>query len=386
MPDNDTIDTKSQLAWYHCGRCGSLFQSVTNMSKNRRCSECGFSPNPPATEKNSHTSQFSKSVDSVQKSDRHSHGQIRKTLTRKKTNPFMMRLVLIWVLATGLIVFAIKTIWHEEPTQKPESTINIADAASENENLFLVHKSMGQCIRTMREFLQAGPPEHRSQFVMQPIKAVARMTRHQDIENLTAVSPPTPESSQWNVVDIGEEKAIEVVWANADGRRFDAIFRKETDGWLIDWENFTRYSDMPLSAFLSGDGDAEAEFRLLARERLSEERKNMPTMSIMFYAPVFGRPAETEMSSSEFLIERNSTEGVLLEAAFSALKNKKRPFNAKLANYDPDGMIRVRVKIRRSGEMDTRAFKIVELKACHWYSSDLSGFDVGKEGGVKNQD
>jgi hypothetical protein len=298
----------------------------------------------------------------------------------------MMRLVLIWVLATGLIVFAIKTILHEEPTHKPESTINIADAAAENENLFLLNKSMGRCMQTMHEYLQASLPEHRSQFVMQPIKAVARMTRHQNIENLTTVSPPTPYSSQWNVVEIGEEKAIEVVWVNDDGRRFDAIFRKESDEWLIDWENFARYSDMPFSAFLSGNGDAEAEFRLLARERLAEERKKMPSLSIMFYTPVFGQPAETEMSSSEFLIERNSTEGVLLEAAFSALKNKKRPFNAKLANYDPDGMIRVRVKIRRSGEVDTRTFKIVELKACHWYSSDLPGFDVSKEGGVKSQD
>jgi hypothetical protein len=77
---------------------------------------------------------------------------------------------------------------------------------------------------------------------------------------------------------------------------------------------------------------------------------------------------------------------MLLKASFSALKNKKRPFDAKLANHDPEGMIRVRVKIRRSGEMDTRTFKIIELKACHWYSSDLPGFNITDKSELKNQD
>jgi hypothetical protein len=122
----------------------------------------------------------------------------------------------------------------------------------------------------------------------------------------------------------------------------------------------------------------------IIRERLAEERKDLSTISIVFYAPVFGRPAETGPPSPEFLIQRDSREGKLLDAAFAAVKNKKRPFNAKAFNLDPEGMIRVRVKIRRSGEMEARAFEIVELKACHWYSTDLPGFDVGKEGEVKN--
>jgi hypothetical protein len=178
---------------------------------------------------------------------------------------------------------------------------------------------------------------------------------------------------------MGDEKAVEGVWMNQDGRCFDALFRKGQDAWLIDWEHFVRYNDTPFPIFLSDDGYAEGEFRLLARERLAEERKDLATISIVFYAPVFGRPAETGPPSPEFLIQRDSREGKLLEAAFAAVKNKNRPFNAKPLNLDPEGMIRVRVKIRRSGEMDARAFEIVELKACHWYSSDLPGFDVNQE-------
>ena len=386
MPDDFTHNASNRSSWYHCARCGSLFQSATHVDKDRRCSECGFNPNTPASDQNTQSVRFAKSVNHLKDAAGASRGQIRKSLSRKKTTPVMLRLVIIWAILTGLIVFAAKTIWRTGSPHKPVPVKSSVDVALEKENLALLNKSMGSCMQTMRNFLLAGPPEQRSQYVMNPSKAVARMTRHQLIENLTEVPPPAPDSSQWQVVSMNGEKAIETTWSDNEGRRFEAIFRKEREEWLIDWEHFARYSDMPLAVFLSGNGDAEGEFRLLARERLAEERKDLPTISIMFYAPIFGRPSETEMSSPEFLIERNSPEGVLLQAAFSELKNKKRPFNAKLANLDPEGMIRVRVKIRRSGEADSRAFKIVELKACHWYSSDLSGLDVASGSETKNPD
>jgi hypothetical protein len=384
MPDKLRIDSRNQLSWYHCGRCGSLFQSVENAGKDRRCSECGSNPIPVASDKSSLGIQFPTTESRLKNKDKQAHGEIRKAVTRKKNNSFITKLVLAWALVTALIVLAARFIWHSESPEKTSPKNTASDAATQNENLYLLNKAMGQCMRTMHGFLQAGPPEQRSQFVIQPITAVTRMTRHREVENWSEISPPAPETSEWKIVSLGDEKAIETNWANADGRGFDAIFRKEGNEWLIDWEHFVRYSDMPFSVFLSGNGDAEGEFRLLARERLADERKNMSTISLMFYAPIFGLPADTASPSPEFLVDRNSPEGQLLKAAFSALKNKKRPFDAKLANHDPEGMIRVRVKIRRSGEMDTRAFKITELKACHWYSSDLPGFDLNQEINTNN--
>jgi len=276
MPNKLTIDTRDQLSWYHCGRCGSLFQSVDNGAKDRRCSECGFNPIPPITDKHTPSIQFPTTDSRLKNREKNSRGEIRQTVTRRKKNSFMTKLVLSWALVTGLIVFATKTIWGSGPRLKHEANASVADVTAENKNLYLLSKFMGHCIQTMQMFLKAGPPEQRSQYVMQPITAVTRMTRHRQIENWAEISPPSPESSQWDVVSLGDEKAIEANWVNADGRRFDAIFRKERDEWLIDWEHFARYSDMPLSVFLSGNGDAEGEFRLLARERLAEERKIYP--------------------------------------------------------------------------------------------------------------
>jgi hypothetical protein len=384
MPKINDIASEIDPLWYHCGRCGSLFQSVTHASKDHRCSECGSNPSPTITDKNTQTSRFTKTVNSVDNIKKYSQNPVKEQVRRKKSNHFLVILVVIWMVAIGLIVLAIKTIWSVKEIPNPVSNATVIETAAESENLALLNKYTSKCWDTLKKFLQAGLPEQRSQYVSQPITAVTRMTRYQDFEAMGNISLPTLNSSQWSVVSIGAEKSIEGFWMNEDGRCFDALFRKEQEEWLIDWEYFVRYSDMLLTVFLSGNGDAEGEFRLLARERLAEDRKNQPTISIMFYAPVFGRPTETGAPSPEFLVQRNSPAGKLLEAAFAALKNKKRPFNAKTLNVDPEGMIRVRVKIRRSGEMDTRAFDIVELKACHWYSSDLPGFDVDNEGEVKN--
>ena len=384
MPDNHTIDTKSQLSWYHCGRCGSLFQAEALNKGALRCGHCGFDPNPLPKEDNKSAIPFAKSVNHVANSQDKPLGPVRQTVRREKTNPLLFRLVIIWLMLLILLVIATRPGLREEKSNGPAPKVSEFNPVIEKEDFALLEQSVDNCKATMVGFLQAVLPEERSQFVWSPVNAILRMTRYQDLNPIAKVSPPTPNSSQWSVVRLGDEKAVEGIWVNEDGRSFEALFRKGQEGWLIDWEHFVRYNDMPFPIFLSDDGNAEGEFRLLARERLADERKDLSTISIVFYAPVFGRPAETGPPSPEFLIQRDSREGKLLEAAFAAVKNKKRPFNAKAFMLDPEGMIRVRVKIRRSGEMEARAFEIVELKACHWYSTDLPGFDVGKEGEVKN--
>jgi len=379
MPDNDKIDTKQQVSWYHCGRCGSLFHTEAPDKGARRCGHCGFDPNPLPRDDNKSSIPFAKSVKHVTNSQDKPLVPVRQTVRREKTNPLLFRLVLIWMMLLVLLVIAARSCWRVEESKAPAPKVSKAEAIEKKEDITLLESSTKKCNDTLVAFLQAALPEERSQFVWSPVNAILRMTRYQDLNMMGKISPPKANSSEWGVVRIGDEQAIEGIWMNEDGRCFEALFRKSQEGWLIDWEHFVRYNDIPFPIFLSDDGNAEGEFRLLARERLAEERKDLSTISIVFYAPVFGRPAETGPPSPEFLIQRDSREGKLLEAAFAAVKNKKRPFNAKALNLDPEGMIRLRVKIRRSGEMDARSFEILELKACHWYSSDLPGFDIDQK-------
>jgi len=385
MPEENTTANKHQLLWYHCGRCGSLFEAEASNLGIRRCTQCGFDPNPLPKEDQKTVIPFSKSVKHVNDDQEKPNHPVRQTIRREKANPLLFRLVFVWMMLLVAIVLTARTCWREEEKIEAPAKVSAVEAMDDKENSILLENSVKKCTETLNAFLQSVLPEERSQFVWSPVDAILQMTRHQDLNPIVNVSPPRAGASQWGVVNLGDEKAIEGIWFNEDGRCFEALFRKEHDVWLIDWEHLVRYSDMPFQIFLSEDGDAEAEFRLFARERLAEERKTMSTISLVFYAPIFGRPTETGPASPEFLVQRDSPEGKLLETAFAAVKSKKRPFNAKAVNLDPEGLIRVKAKIRRSGELDARSFSIVELKACHWYSSDLPGFDIANAEAVKSQ-
>ena len=106
---------------------------------------------------------------------------------------------------------------------------------------------------------------------------------------------------------------------------------------------------------------------------MPEERKNEDTISIVLYAPRFGSLTETGSQSPEFLIKRDSEDGRLLEAAFKLEKKGERVFGVKLSSTNPEGLIRVRVKIRRVEQNRERHFELQKVVACHWYSIDDAG-------------
>lgn len=379
-PKHDSNVSGKKLSWFHCGHCGSFFQSDTAKKFGRRCSNCGFDPNPISSLENKSSIPFTKSIPNL-KSGIGQHAKRQSALDKPKNRNFgysMLKIMAAWMLFIGLLIFGANMIWVEnKPKETTDYEEKLALIAQQQDAEFL-RESQPSCKKTLIEFLSTTLPEVRSQFVISPITAVMRMTRYKDISSIISLDSMNLDDSQWAVVRIGDEQAIESTWKDKNGKRYEAFFRKHESAWLLDWEHFTRYSDMPFSVFLAENGDAEGEFRLLARERLAEERKNMSTISVVFYSPTNGRLNETGMQSPEFLVERNSPEGRLLLAAFDALKRKERPFGAKEITQDPESMIRTRVKIRRSGEQDTRKFQLVELKACHWYSSDKPGFEVGK--------
>lgn len=297
----------------------------------------------------------------------------------------MTKLMLGWLLFAGLVIFVANSISNDKasPKNPANQKANKKQAVSKGD-MALLDDSIPLCRKNLAALLTSSLPEERSQFVCSPITTVVRMTRHQDLNPFIQVDPPQMGDSKWSILTIGGEKVIECVWSCDDGRIFEALFRREEDSWKIDWDFLVRYSDIPFGIFLSGNGDAEGEFRLFARERLAEERKDLPTISLCLYSPITGRPSETGPQSHEFLVDRKSQAGRLLKAAFEARKHNKRPFDAELANQDPDLMIRIRVKIRRSGENENRSFEITELKACHWYSFDDPGFRIEQDDAPKN--
>ena len=362
------------MFWFHCGRCGALFQSQVGDLENRLCSKCGFDPatgilEAAAEPEPARLPQPAATAESPNHQGKH-------TIRRRKNRHLMAKLVAGWSLVLVLIIFGAKKLWPEQAASSHQHTANSTDAETISDlDMKLLEEAGPKCLETFSNFLAATTPEERNQFVLAPVSTASRMARFYSLNPLTNIDPSTTRLERNAVIEMAGGKAIETLWQGSEGKRYDALFREENGEWRLDWEHFARYSDYPWSQFLAGDGPTEGEFRLLARERLAKERKNEETISLVLYAPRFGRPEESGFQSPEFLVPRRDPAGQLLDNAFQLARDGRRVFGSSLPHIDPDGMIRVRVKVKRTEVNLERKFEITEVNACHWFSTDDPGVE-----------
>ncbi len=289
----------------------------------------------------------------------------------------MTKLVLAWSLVLVAIVLGTRWLLHDPADDRRPTTQQTAEEALVSEEDELLLREAGPlCNQTFFQFLAADTPEQRTQFVADPTAKAARMVRFYGATPAAKIDPQQLTLAARAIVHLPDGRGIETRWRNADGRVFDAVFVERNNEWRLDWDQFVRFSDLPWSVFLAGSGADHGEFRLLARERLAEERKEKAQISLILYAPVFGKPQEQGYSSPEFLVPRDSDDGRLLEAAFALQKSGKRPFGVDLPNINPEDHIRVRVKVRRVQQDLTRTFELEKIVAPHWYDTDAPGIDL----------
>lgn len=363
--------TEDNNSWFHCGRCGSLFQSYLGESDGRVCASCGSNP---ALSFEIHPSAES---DSGETPPDNPNERIKQPLRKRKSNYFFVKLLCGWALFIVLIIFAARHKWPAKP-ETPKPIVNqkaVAPETVEKDNA-LLNEVGSLCNRAFSGYLAARTPEERNQFVLRPVTTAARMNRFYNENPSINFDPSTFKLAHGSVIHLPSGPAIEYHWTSSEGYQLDSVFVKENDEWRLDWDHFARYSDYPWPLFLAGSGSDFAEFRLLARERLAEERKNADAISIVLYAPRFGNTMETGFQSPEFLIRRDTRNGQLLDAAFKLMREDKRVFGARFPNNNPEGFIRVRVKVRRFEEDLERRFELVEVIACHWYSVDAPGVEI----------
>lgn len=292
----------------------------------------------------------------------------------------MLKLILGWSVLLAAIIYGARWQWGEQPddSEKPASQV-LAKAVVAEEDVILLNEAGPLCNQTFSGFLAAGTPEQQTQFVLSPITTAARMARFYGLNPIVIIDPQKLALSKHAVLHLPGRRAIETYWNSADGRQPDAVFMEENGEWRLDWDHYVRFSEYPWPLFLAGSGPEQAEFRLLARERLADERKAADTISIVFYPPRFGSNTEMGVKSPEFLVKRDSKNGRLLDGAFKIEKAGKRVFDVNLPSATPEGFIHVRVKVRRVEEAGERRYELDDVLACHWYSHDAPGVDIPEQ-------
>jgi hypothetical protein len=365
------------MFWFHCGRCGSLFQDSPGHREERLCTHCGADPSLGIAELPDEGAQVPPSAGS--------HGRHRSG-RKHKHSYFMLKLVAGWTLVLVLIVLGARKLFpaaDQEARPLPEPAA-AATPAQSPEEAALFKNATQECGEMFINFLAAGSPESRSQFVFSPLSTISRMVQFQRLNPVPEIDPATVTLIASGLLRLPGDIAFEARWKAADGKTLETVFRREKDEWRLDWDHFAHYSDYPWPLFLAGTGPDEGEFRLLARERLAVERRQEDTISLMLYAPRFGHPHETGFQSPEFLVSRNSRDGKLLDAAFHQVRSGGRIFGT-LPSLDPDDMIRVRLRVRRVEDEDERKYEITAVKACHWLTLDDPGVEPGPPAAEETQ-
>lgn len=370
-------------SWFHCGRCGSLFRSPIRGLEHRKCISCGQDPSlgtqpavvaaaPPVRRERTPHAEAAGQEDGESSS---SPGRESRSAQRSKGNRVLWKIVVGWLVFLGLLIYGARVIWNVQPARVDTDGTSAFTGTAADERKRLLDDALPLCQQALLGFLQATSPEQRNQFVFSPVRTASRMARFYSMNPLLTLDPNKLVFTGASTLDLPDEIAVEMRWSDGRGKDLDVVFREENGDWRIDWSHFVRESDYPWQLFLAGDGEPEGEFRLLARERLADERGPGAPISLVLHAPRFAEPGNEGLRSPEILVESTSPNGKLLDAAFRARRAGRELFGSTLAHLDPSGMIRVRVKVRRVEEEFQRTFEITDVIACHWLTLDAPGVD-----------
>ena len=369
--------TEEDKGWYHCGRCGSLFRSPPGDPNERVCANCGRDPSlgleTPAARSEPAVSPREPAPQPDWTDDR---GETRQP----KQNRTVAKLVIGWVVVMGLLVLAVRVLSPEDsksgsstPSRDPKPTGPTNDQPVVN-----LDKALPLCQVALTGFLDASSSEERNQFVMDPVNTAGRMARFYDLNPLPRFDPNTPpQATAATLLKLPGGPAVEGRWEAADGRVLDCVFMQQNDEWRLDWDHFARYQEYPWAPFLAGEGPDECEFRLLVRRRLARDGSESSQLDLVFYPPRFGRPESVTAPSVEVIIQRDSENGKLLLAGFKQRESRVALFGSTLPDLDPEGLLRVRVKLRRlpanPDEDLEKRFELVKVLACHWLATNDPG-------------
>jgi hypothetical protein len=374
---SNAMNTKDKDAWYHCGHCGSLFQSDYGYDDERVCDTCQSRPGVGLWAVVSSASP----VASAKVASFHKTGEKVRTITRaalpkRRRLKGLIWFTLIWVFVLlGVIGFR-HFLMNAPSKSRVLSVVDLDKGLAPSDRIKILNQVLPECDRVIRGFLSTTVLEERSGYIANAMDIKSKMDIYYKDNKFPSLDVDSLQRTSQEWVRLGQEWMVLTHWKDAIGENeFDVVFKKESDGWKLDWLHFSQYSETSWRLFLAGEGQLDqAEFRLLARHQKNAETSRLgeQRMLIVLAAPVWGQPNQIVSESPVILIDLMSHDGQLLSAAFDLKGKNPVDGDAEFAPLETGSFVQVRVIVSRDDLGGKYRLTINELKACHWLDSDIS--------------
>ena len=360
--------------WFHCATCGELFSGKVDFSADRLCPVCGGKPAPspePAPLATDVAGEAAIPFEQAQFVPERRQSRIAAK----------WKVLFVWLVLMGAVFLIARMVSSDN---QPQEVIGSQGQSANQEKTVLkgrdqdlLEQVLPACRQTLGRFLSAqGVDEQRSLVLPRPDLA-ARMERHYSDNSLLEADPDTMTLIAGTFLDLPEGRTVLTQWETEEGASFDAAFRQVGEEWRLDWEHFARYSDLSWALFLAGSGEEdEAEFRLHARRRMASEGDPRNGIGVVLSAPLRRHMEEVGYSQSMQGLSLNGADGTLLQLAFARAESGIPLFGAGCLDVNPEGKIRVRVRVKRMSEDGGLKCSITKVMACHWYDSKATGMET----------
>lgn len=296
----------------------------------------------------------------------------RRRRKKKRDRPKLsFRAILLlgvaWLGLVGLVFFVVMTL-KRQFGQGDELSRSLEERLSGEEKAFF-RAEYPAVQRTLIGFLQSDTPELKSDVSLN-VPQLGRMMRRHYVDNSDEVYPVRMKREPlfWNVAFEESPGFVEVVFDGGGRDQIEAVFVKEDDGWLLDWEHFVRYSTQNWTLFHRRVGnDEEGIFRVYVEKVSESQQEEAPWVKIRFYGPYYDERRRKVEVSPVIMIEADDPLSGPVDHLFADRSGDSAGFS-KLWTRDPKELRRVTVKLAWHEDPITGEDRLVlkEVLSHHW--------------------
>lgn len=304
-------------------------------------------------------------------------GERRKRLKKRSRPPTKIYLmwIVLWLGAVTLVLFVVSNL-QKQFSANNKKALTVEERLTGEEKEFF-QSEYPQIVREFRSFLESRTASQMSEYTLKTHQLDRKMTRHfKENSRRFNISDMRPSPTFWNVAFEESPGFVEVVWDGGSAGSIEAVFVKVDDTWVIDWEQFVRYSSESWTVFHQRiGGEKKGVFRVYV-EKVSEGQSSdfSQWIKVRILPPYANGERRRKEASAPILVE--NTDGLVadFEHLFADREGQSEGYS-ELWQRDPEDLRRALVELEWAEDPVTGEERMVirKLLAEHWRSLDVEG-------------